>query len=365
MRHYVSVLPRKTVVLSRRDVLTKSGLLAVSAGLARAQAPSGARRTNIVILLANGLPDLALDPSVRAPNLQRLAAESVQFERSYVSCPETGPSQASLITGRFPFACGVLRDGMTLPPDQPTLAGRLKGAGYQTAIVGDWHLGDSEKTDETNRAIDFIRRNKSNPCFVLVAWHPADPAAVDDNAAAVLAALDRLQLKNNTIVVFTSSHGYGSGPLESAVRIPLMLRSARLKPGVRSGVLASNVDLAPTLLGLCGVDPGDGMQGRDLMREQPQSIYCAGKMGTPDEWRMLVRGLDKMVVDASQNVTNLYNLGVDPVEMDNLAHDSTFELKRNELKALLSDWMRRTGDGMDPSGLKLRAGLKLRVRAEP
>jgi arylsulfatase A-like enzyme len=346
-------------MLSRRDVLRKSGLLAVSARLARAQPPDAARQTNIVILLAAGLPDVALDPSLRLPNLSSFAAESVQFERAYVGCPETGPSQASLITGRFPFACGVLRDGMALPADQPTLASRLKDAGYQTAIVGDWHLGDAEKTDETTRAMDFIKRNKANPFFVLVAWHPADPAALDDNAGAIVGAIDSLQLKNNTIVVFTSSHGYGSGPLEPSVRIPLMLRSPRLKPGVRSGVLASNVDLAPTLLELCGINAGDGMQGRDLMRESPQSIYCAGKMGTPGEWRMLVRGLDKLVVDASQNVTQLYNLGVDPVEMDNLAHDSAFELKRNELKALLSDWMRRTGDGMDPSGLKLRAGLKL------
>jgi arylsulfatase A-like enzyme len=341
---------------SRRDFLIGSGILAASAKLASAQA----RKPNVVLMLASGLPDFALDPSIRAPHLTRFAQESVQFERSYVSCPETGPSQASLITGRFPFACGVPRDGVLLPADQPTIASHLKAAGYQTAILGDWRLGGPQRTAETDLATDFIQQNRHNPFFLLVAWHRADPGTVDDNARQILSAIDSGKLVNDTIAMFTSDHGYGSGPLEPSVRIPLMLRYSRLQPGLRTGVLASNVDVAPTLLGLCGLSPGDSMQGRDLTREQPQSIYCAGRIGTAGEWRMVVRGLDKLVVDQSQNVTHLYNLGVDPMERDNGAHDPALELKRDELKALLNDWMRRTGDGMDPSGLKLRAGLQLR-----
>jgi arylsulfatase A-like enzyme len=341
---------------SRRDFLRKIGVLAATSRHARAQPRSKTRPRNVVIMLASDLPDLALDPAARVPNLMRFGGESVQFERSYVSCPEAGPSQAALITGRFPFACGVPHDGVPLKPDQPTVAGRLKDAGYQTAIIGDWRLsGESQKSAETGVAIDFINQNQHDPFFLLLAWHRADAATVDDSAGQILGIIESLHLKDNTIAVFTSSHGYGSGPLEPAVRIPLMLRIPRLDPGFRSGVLASNVDVAPTLLGLCGVSPGDSMQGRDLMREQPQSVYCVGQIGTPREWRMLVRGLDKLVVDGSKNVTHLYNLGEDPLEMDNRARDPGQELKRDELKALLNDWMRRTGDGMDPSGLKLRA----------
>jgi len=345
---------------SRRDFLRKSGILAASAKLTPAQAG----KPNVVVLLASGLPDLALHPTLRVPHLRRLAEESVQFERSYVACPDTAPSQASLITGRFPFASGVPREGILLPPDQPTIAHFLKDAGYQTAIVGDWRLAGPQQTSETNLALDFIQQNRHNPFFLLVAWHRADATVVDGNAGRILATIDDLKLKNGTVAVFGSDHGYGSGPLEPAVRIPLMLRYPRLNFGQRAGALASNVDVAPTLLALCGVDPGDSMQGRNLLREQPQSIYCVGQIGTPDEWRMLVRGLDKLVVDPAQNVTHLYNLGVDPSEMDNRAQDPASELKRNELKALLNDWMRRTGDGLDPSGLKLRASLKRRAPAE-
>jgi arylsulfatase A-like enzyme len=344
---------------SRRDFLTTTGVLALSTTLSQAQRA----KPNIVILLASGLGQAALDAGAPVPNLARLANESVQFERSYVSCPETGPSQAALITGRFPFACGVLRDGTLLPPDQPTIAQKLKDAGYQVGIVGDWRIGGPTQSRDTDLALEWIKQNRNNPFFLLVAWPRADATVVDDNAGRVLGVVDSLQLKNNTIVVFTSDHGYGSGPLEPAVRIPWMLRYAQLKPGRRTGVLASNVDLAPTLLALCGVSAGDSMQGRDLLHDQPQSIYSVGKIGTPDAWRMVVRGLDKLVVDPSQNITHLYNLGEDPTETDNLARDPAQELKRNELKALLNDWMRRTGDGMDPSGLKRRAQVERRTFA--
>jgi arylsulfatase A-like enzyme len=360
----LSVLPRKAAMPSRRDFLQSAGLGAFSGCLGWAQT----RKPNLIVMLASGVPDFTLTPTVRVPNLTRFAQESLQFERAYVCCPETAPSQASLITGRFPFACGVPRDGVPLPPDQTTIDKVLKDAGYQTVILGDWRLtgppkDGPQKNGETDAAISFIKQSRQSPFFLLVAWRPANAASIDDNVGRLLAALSDQQAKNGTVALFTSDHGYGSGSLEPAVRVPVMLRflgmtlrvPGRLEPGRRQGVLASTVDLAPTLLSLCGVSPPETMQGRDLTREQPQSVYSVGRLGTPGEWRMLVRGLDKLVVDREQKVTHLYNLGADPDEMDNRARDPGIELKRDELKALLNDWMRRTGDGFDPSGLKRRA----------
>lgn len=348
---------------SRRDFLKNSGVLAALSAAGVTALPAQQRKPNIVILLASGLPELSLDAASRTPNLTNLAAESLQFDRSYVSCPETGPSQAALITGRFPFACGVLHDGMLLPANQPAITTELKNTGYKIAIIGDWRVSAAQAPDP-KLAPDLIRQNSSNPFFLLIAWPRADASTVDDSVGDVLRAIDDLQLKNKTIVAFTSDHGYGSGPLESAVRIPLMLRYPALKAGFQTGTLASHVDIAPTLLGLCGLDRPDLTQGVDLMRDQPQSVYCAGQLGTAQEWRMVVRGLDKLVVDADQNVTQLYNLGTDPTEMDNRARDPSLELKRDELKALLNDWMRRTGDGMDPSGLKRRAQAECRTTTQ-
>lgn len=343
---------------SRREFLKSAALISLAPATLGAQT----RKPNVVVLLASGLPDLSLD-TLHAPDLTALAAESVQFERSYTACPETGPSQASLITGKFPFACGVTRDGMTLPGDQRTLLDEFKDAGYRTGLFGDWRAGGVQQAGEARGALQFLKQNGMNLFFVLVAWPRADATAIDGSASRILQHIDDLQLKNNTIVVFTSDHGYGSGPLESSVRIPLMIRYGRLMPGYRTGVLASNVDIAPTLLRLCGIESAHSMQGSDWMKDQPQSIYCVGHLGTSNEWRMVVRGLDKLVVDHDENVTHLYNLGADPGETEDHAGDPSYELKRDELKALLNNWMRRTGDGMDPSGLKRRARVDLRTSA--
>jgi len=69
---------------------------------------------------------------------------------------------------------------------------------------------------------------------------------------------------------------------------------------------------------------------------------------------MVVRGLHKFVTGKKLEVTHLYNLGQDPYEMQNLAFEPDLRTRRDELKAILLDWMRRIGDGMDPSGLRLR-----------
>jgi hypothetical protein len=53
-------------------------------------------------------------------------------------------------------------------------------------------------------------------------------------------------------------------------------------------------------------------------------------------------------------MTHLYNLGQDPYELDNLAADPAHATRRDELRAILIDWMQRVGDGMLPSGLKTR-----------
>ena len=140
-----------------------------------------------------------------------------------------------------------------------------------------------------------------------------------------------------------------------------MIRYPRKLAAASNDALISTVDLMPTILGFCGLEIPRQIQGRDLSKwissgagERPESVYCTGKRGTPDEWRMVIRGLDKLVVDKDLNATHLYNLGNDPGEMDNLVHDKSQALTRDALEALLGVWMRRTGDGVDPSGLRKR-----------
>ena len=186
-------------------------------------------------------------------------------------------------------------------------------------------------------------------------------SAVDENAGRLLKELDTLGLAENTIVVFTSDHGHMLGshgldeidlPFEESSRIPLLIRYPRRLPANKDfDGLVSNVDYAPTLLALCGAAAPEGMQGLNLSAllaggdgPQPESIYAEGKLGQPGEWRMIVRGLDKLVVDASLKPTHLYNLGQDPYELKNLFAEGPERRKRDELVALLRRWVFRTSD---------------------
>jgi len=312
-----------------------------------------------------------------------------------------------LITGRYPYASGVTRDYVRLPLDQPSIAELLKVAGYETGFIGQWLLDgarapEGEPDHQTGLAIDFVKQKRQNPFCLFLAWgRPPRPprvpppglhlranvpsgydtanlaayyalcSSLDVNVGFLVRTLDEQHLAEDTIVVFTSdygdmlgSHGLEGGnvPFEESVRVPLVVRYPRqIEAGRRHEFPLSNVDLMPTLLGLCGVQNPDGTQGQDLSAlltsgqgSHPESVYCLGKLGASAEWRMVVRALDKLVVDRDLNVTHLYNLGTDPYELENLAQDAAQELKRDALTALLKDWMRRTADRTDPSGLKKR-----------
>jgi arylsulfatase A-like enzyme len=420
--------------------------------------PAPARQPNVLFILAGGWRAQPLD-DLPVPNLQALAKQGATFERLYTCYPLATPSRGTLITGRFPYACGVSRDGVRLPIDQPSIAEQLKRAGYRTGYIGEWGLDGPEEPGfvpggprrhgfdywaafnrghryfdsiyfrdtpepirhagfepdyQTDLALEFIKQGGPKPFYLFLAWGPPHPpltppervatmfdprrirlranvppeqeestqdryaryyslcSALDDNLGRLAGALDEQHLANDTIVVFTSDSGTMLGsqgleddnqPFEESVRLPLIVRYPGILAGGRKNdALLSSVDLMPTLLGLCGVDIPGNVQGQNLSawmaRQQGghnESIFCSGRLGEPEEWRMVVRGLDKLIVDRDLNVTHLYNLGQDAFEQENLARDASQDLKRDELKALLKDWMRRTGDGMDPSGLKKRA----------
>jgi len=115
---------------------------------------SFAATPNIVIILADdlGYGDLGCygHPSIRTPNLDRMAREGMRFTDFYAAAEVCTPSRTSLLTGRYAVRSGmahneyrVLRRISTggLPAEEITLPQRLKGAGYISAIIGKWHLG--------------------------------------------------------------------------------------------------------------------------------------------------------------------------------------------------------------------------------
>jgi len=200
---------------NRRDFL-------FSLGMAPATLASQASRRppNIILILADdlGYGDLACygHPTFHTPHLDRMATEGVRFTEFYTPMPFCAPTRAALLTGRYPFRNGVIRNpapdgGMNdvgLPDSEITLAQALKPSGYATICIGKWHLGhipqylprrrgfdeyygilysndmrpvqlvhnetvvqypvpQSELTrDYTDRAIRFIEQNKDRPFFL-------------------------------------------------------------------------------------------------------------------------------------------------------------------------------------------------------
>ena len=123
-----------------------------------AEAAEAGARPNLVIFLADdlGWADTGFRGSdIDTPNLDRLAKEGVELSRFYTA-PICTPTRAALLTGRDPGRLGLAYstikpwDNHGLHPDEHLMPESLRAAGYQTAIIGKWHLGHAQSQFHPN-----------------------------------------------------------------------------------------------------------------------------------------------------------------------------------------------------------------------
>lgn len=459
-------------------------------------------RPNVLLICADDHASYVMgaygNTIVRTPNLDRLAASGMRFDRAYANSPVCTASRQSFITGRYPRTIGVTQLRTALPESETTLAEMLGAAGYATAAIGKMHFNspaahgfdllidqaqhrgwlkekgatplppgvevlpqwrpfkdpasiwlnastlpfgavdeDMAGTYFARETEKFLGEQRDEPFFLMVSFYephspfhfpvefaerhePAKFTAdtiretdrwqvpaifadlsddekrgiaasyytsvefLDKNVGIVLNALEVSGHADDTIVIYIGDHGYMLGQhgrfekhcsFEPAVRAPLIVRGGPIAPGGSTEALVEFIDIAPTILELCGVARLETVQGRSLVpvltgasdkhREHVVVEYSENEeaMIRTDRWKLVYitgnRLREDGYIPAQPKTTPtvaLYDMRNDPEELTNLAESPEHAALVRELLATLAEHMKATSrlpervpDSADPA----------------
>ncbi len=418
---------------------------------------TAADRPNILFILTDDQAPWALGlsghPHASTPHMDKLFRRGAYLQNSYTVTPVCSPSRASLMLSRYGSELGVtdwLHPGREalygVDPETIMWPEVLQKAGYQTGLVGKWHLGLLDKhhptangydyfmgfrgggastsdpvlekdgqessyvgltTDIlTREAMEFLEQGRNKPFLLSLhyraphtRWLPVAPAdwapfeglnpiipnpqfpyldvervkrmtreylastkGVDRNVGQILRKLEELSLTDNTVIVFTSDHGYNMGELgvwhkgnghyaltqnppatanipdgqrpnmwDRSIRVPTaIVWPGKIKQGTVIKKTVSNLDWYPTMVAIAGAELPEGVivRGRNLVPllegeagNWDDSLY--GEYSTHHQtfthMRMLRTNRWKLVRDfRNPERDELYDLAGDPGETTNL-----------------------------------------------
>jgi len=353
-------------------------LLALAACTASPPRNSPPARTNILLITIDTLRADRVGKGF-TPAIDRLASAGARFTaRSVV--PLTLPAHVSIMTGQLPPAHGVRLNGAARLDDRPTLATRLKAAGYQTrAVVGAFVLdrrfgldtgfdeyddriardpqamdqlqADRRANDVIDRALALLQGTASDrPWFLWVHLYdphaPYDPPAdararaagdgyngeiafADAQLQRLIDAVDKRPDAPRTATILLGDHGESLGQhgepthgmlvFEPALLVPLVIKGPGIASSIRTDA-ASTVDIMPTVLAIAG-EPAESVAGRSLLGppDPDRESYSESQYPTVAGWTPLAAITQdrwKLIV---ADRPMLYDLATDPKEQSDLA----------------------------------------------
>jgi N-acetylglucosamine-6-sulfatase len=134
---------------------------------------SGAERPNVLYIVCDDLRPAALgcygSPHVRTPQIDALARRGTLFRQAFCTTSLCSPSRASLLTGLYAHRHGVRNNFTELPATLPHWPGQLREAGYRTAYVGKWHMG--EENDSPRPGFDWFVSHRGQGKYFGTEWN--------------------------------------------------------------------------------------------------------------------------------------------------------------------------------------------------
>lgn len=132
-----------------------------------------AKQPNILFILCDDLRPQGLgcygSEHVKTPNIDRLAKEGVRFENGFCTTSLCSPSRASILSGVYAHKHGVTNNFTEYPDSMKSFPGVLHDAGYATAYVGKYHMG--EDNDEPRKGFDWFVTHKGQGKYFDTEWN--------------------------------------------------------------------------------------------------------------------------------------------------------------------------------------------------
>jgi arylsulfatase A-like enzyme len=493
-------------VLIRRAATASIGLLVLLGSISwkkNAGTTQAKGQPNVVVILTDDQRWDALgvagNPHLKTPHIDKLAAEGVFFKNYFCTTSLCSPSRASILSGQYAHAHGVVNNFTEYPANLPSFPAVLQKQGYETAYIGKWHMGEDNDnprpgfdyfvthkgqgkywdtefningqgsreikgyytTVVTKLADDWIKKQRTKPFMLILGhkaphsfytpepkyakafdgvpipypqsafeledkpkwiaqrlntWHgiygplfdwrkkfpDSSPAAVkdfeamihaywgtilsvDDSVGEIYRTLKESGELDNTIFVFTSDNGLLNGEHgmvdkrtmhEPSIRVPLVVRYPGLSPVNKPVTVDKQVltlDIAPTILDLCGAPPLKNIHGQSFKQlvkgnssnwrkawfyeynYEKQFPYTPNVRGLrTDEWKYIHYPTGDGKPD--QHLAELYHLAVDPGEEHNLINNPAYAGKLKELRTELARQLKKTG--AHPDKIPLDEGIK-------